>query len=63
MILIENSNVPKPPHIENELATTMIIAALTITCVRVPMLGWFMYHTYNYDRANGGFFGTGENIY
>lgn len=63
MILIENGNVKKPQHIEDELATSLITAALVITCIRVPMLGYFMYHTYTYDRKNGGYFGTGSSMY
>lgn len=62
MILIEEGSISKPKHIENELATTMIIAALAMSCIRIPVLGYFMYHTYNFDKENGGYFGTGGRV-
>lgn len=60
MIMIEAGNVVKPVHIEDEFATTLITVALVFTCVRIPMLLYFMYQTYTYDRKNGGYFGTGS---
>lgn len=58
-------SVPKPEHIENELATIMTIIAMVLSCLRVPMLGVFMYHTYhdpNRQKGEGGYFGTGAYI-
>lgn len=62
IILVESGNVPKPVHIANELATTLITSALVVSCIRVLVLGWLMYHTYTHDRVNGGFFGTGGKV-
>lgn len=62
MILVEAGSVSKPKHIENELAVTLITAALVISCIRIPVLGWFMHYTFYNDRANGGFFGTGSHV-
>jgi hypothetical protein len=60
IILIEDGNLVKPTHLANETAETLILIALVTTCIRVPMLGWFMHQTYNGDKT--GYFGTGSSV-
>lgn len=60
MVLIEAGKIDKPEHVSNEIAVTLITAALAMSCVRVLVLGWFMYHQKKTNPI--GIFGTGSRV-
>ena len=62
LILTTSDSAPKPDGVDNSTARILIILALSLSIVRIVVLGVFMYVTRKYIRPYRGAVGTGSYI-
>jgi hypothetical protein len=61
IIYLKASDISKPEHIENDIASTLLITGIVASSIRIPMILWIMMKLYNEPerKKKGVYFAVG----